>query len=79
MDYTKELAFLKNLNLPLVYDGSIQDSKGNTILMVNRKSGTTPLCPSERDELLKYVCEILNKSLIKPKGNQERIPKLFYF
>lgn len=66
MDYTKELVFLKNLKLPLKYNGSLYDNEDNLIMSMNREGGTTPLNPHQRDELLKFTCELLNKALIKP-------------
>lgn len=49
---------------PFTYQqGVITDCKGNIIIKANRDSETTPLLPMERDDLLKYITELLNQSL----------------
>lgn len=55
--------WVKRLQLPLMYDGAISDGNGMTILSANRESGTTPLRPHERDELVKFTCDLLNQNL----------------
>ena len=46
---------------PFLYNGAIIDKNGNTIIKANRESGTTPLRPTERDQLLKHITNLLNQ------------------
>lgn len=53
---------IDNLNLPLqVISGVICDSKGNPIIKANRDGSTTPLRPTERDQLLHMVVDSFNE------------------
>ena len=53
---------INNLKPPLqAISGSVCDANGAVILKANREQGTTPLHPTERDELIKLVVDLLNK------------------
>jgi hypothetical protein len=57
----KKIVMVKGLKLPVIYQsGVITDNQGKTILKANRETGTTPLSPSERDELMKIVTYLIN-------------------
>jgi len=45
-----------------VESGEVVTSSGQTILKANRDYGTTPLTPVERDGLIIFVTELLNKN-----------------
>lgn len=45
-----------------VENGEVVTSSGQTLLMANREHGTTPLTPVERDGLIHFVAELLNKN-----------------
>ena len=45
-----------------VQNGEVITSSGQTLLMANREYGTTPLTPVERDGLIHFVAELLNKN-----------------
>jgi hypothetical protein len=52
---------IKNLKLPIkVISGEICDANGKSIIKANRDSSTTPLQPTERDDLLKLIVKLVN-------------------
>lgn len=62
----------KNLFLPLKYEyGMIVDRHGDVVIKANREAGTTPLNPSERDDLLKITTQVLNWALGSPEEIKE--------
>ncbi len=72
--YSKDnLDFLKDIKLPLKYDGAITDADGNVLILANREAGSTPLNPYQRDQLLKYVTNILNIGLEELKLGKREI------
>lgn len=59
-EYRKEM--LSVLKTPLkVSSGSLVDADGKVLAHMNRETGTTPLTPVQRDELLKELVERFNK------------------
>ena len=55
---------------PLQYiSGQICDCNGNTIALMNRESGTTPLAPSERDDLAKEFVNLFNSAMKEQHTN----------
>lgn len=60
-----------NIKFPVKYeDGRIVDAEGNSLIKANRETGTTPLTPAERDELLKIVVYLLNTNEDKINVNE---------
>lgn len=53
-----------------VESGAIHAANGQTILSANRTGGETPLSPAERDALVRFVAELLNK-------NKNKFPQFF--
>jgi len=45
-----------------VESGAMVSSSGQVLLFANREHGTTPLSPVERDGLIHFVTELLNKN-----------------
>lgn len=45
-----------------VESGAVVSSSGQVLLSANREHGTTPLTPVERDGLIHFVAELLNKN-----------------
>lgn len=68
---------MKGLTLPFKYEfGVIVDGSGRQVLSANRNSLETPLNPTDRDNLLKLACILLNEAFQDDKA--ERILQAIY-
>lgn len=53
-----------------VESGAIHAANGQTVISANREAGTTPLAPAERDALIRFIADLLNK-------NKNKFPQFF--
>jgi len=67
---------INNLKPPFqIISGVVCDTNGKELLYANRQSGTTPLQPVERDQLIKLVSDLLNREypILKESLNEAQL------